>query len=334
MRADAPLQVDVDVLLAREAQQFLDAFFASDPGLLVAAEWRAEEVLRHLVDPHVARLDRRRHAVRGGEVVGPDRTGEPVLDLVNLRQHHILRAPFEDGENRAEDLLLADAHVHGHVGEYGGLDVEALGEMGIGRRFAAGDESGAILLAGVDVAEHAIILCLAHNRAHGRGWIGRDAGLVALDRMLHPFEHGVVDLLVHESAAGRAAGLPAPGEVHAVDDGGRHRVEIGVGESDQRILPPSSSVTGLSVSAAAFITARPVGTLPMSATLATSGWLASTWPTSFPPGTRFHTPGGRMPSINSASRSEDSGACSGGLTTTVLPAASGAADFPATNMKG
>ena len=39
-----------------------------------------------------------------------------------------------------------------------------------------------------------------------------------------------------------------------------------------------------------------------------------------------------MPSINSASRSEDSGACSGGLTTMVLPAASGAADFPATNM--
>src|SRR6478735_1556051 len=101
------------------------------------------------------------------------------------------------------------------------------------------------------------------------------------------------------------------------------------GKAISAFLPPSSSVTGLSVSAAAFITARPVGTLPISATLATSGWLASTWPTSLPPGTRFHTPGGRMPSINSASRSEDSGACSGGLTTMVLPAASGAADFPA-----
>ena len=41
-----------------------------------------------------------------------------------------------------------------------------------------------------------------------------------------------------------------------------------------------------------------------------------------------------MPSISSASRSADSGACSGGLTTTVLPAASGAADLPAANMKG
>src|SRR5262249_55541715 len=95
------------------------------------------------------------------------------------------------------------------------------------------------------------------------------------------------------------------------------------GKAISAFLPPSSSVTGLSVSEAAFITARPVGTLPMSATLATSGWLASTWPTSLPPGTRFHTPGGRMPSINSASRSEDSGACSGGLTTVGLPAAGG-----------
>src|SRR5207245_736441 len=74
-------------------------------------------------------------------------------------------------------------------------------------------------------------------------------------------------------------------------------------------LPPSSSNTGLSVSDAAFITARPVGTLPISAVIATSGWLERTWPTSRPPGTTFHTPGGKMPSISSASRSADRGAC-------------------------
>ena len=43
MRAGTPLEVDVDVLLAREAQQLLDAFLASDAGLFVAAEGRAEE---------------------------------------------------------------------------------------------------------------------------------------------------------------------------------------------------------------------------------------------------------------------------------------------------
>ena len=88
------------------------------------------------------------------------------------------------------------------------------------------------------------------------------------------------------------------------------------------------------MSEAARITARPVGTLPTSATMATSVWPASAAPTSLPPGTTLNTPGGRMPSISSARRSEDSGACSGGLTTTVLPAASGAADLPMQNMNG
>src|SRR6266566_9696225 len=109
MRAAASLEVDVDVLLAREAQQLLDTFLASDARLLVAAEGRAEEMLRHLVDPHEPRLDGCRHAMRGDEIVGPDRTGQPVFDLVNLREHLLLVAPFENGENRTEDLLLADA---------------------------------------------------------------------------------------------------------------------------------------------------------------------------------------------------------------------------------
>ena len=82
------------------------------------------------------------------------------------------------------------------------------------------------------------------------------------------------------------------------------------------------------------MTARPVGTLPTRATIATSLWPASAAPTSLPPGTTLNTPGGRMPSINSASRSEESGDCSGGFTTTVLPAASGAADLPMQNMNG
>ena len=93
-------------------------------------------------------------------------------------------------------------------------------------------------------------------------------------------------------------------------------------------------MTGFTVSAAARITARPVGTLPISATLATPGCEASVAPTSLPPGTTLNTPAGSTPSSSSASRSEESGACSGGLTMTLLPAASGAADFPAQNMKG
>src|SRR6266403_3868520 len=181
LRAAASSQVDVDVLLAREAQQFLDALLTPDAGLLVAAERRAEEMLRHLVDPHETRLDRRRRAMRGGEIVGPDRAGEPILHLIHLCQRLLLVAPLENGEDWTEDLFLGDAHVHGHIGEHRWLDIEALGKMRIAWPFAAGEKPGAVLLAGIDVREHAIVLHLAHDRTHGRRRIGWDAGPVALD---------------------------------------------------------------------------------------------------------------------------------------------------------
>ena len=93
-------------------------------------------------------------------------------------------------------------------------------------------------------------------------------------------------------------------------------------------------MTGLRVSAAAFITARPVGTEPMSAIMATSRCVVSDDPASRPPGTTLKTPGGRRPPISSASRSAESGACSGGFITTVLPVATGAPILPAQNMNG
>src|SRR5262249_29095568 len=99
-------------------------------------------------------------------------------------------------------------------------------------------------------------------------------------------------------------------------------------------LPPSSNIVRLIVSDAAFITARPVGTLPITAIIVPSGGLASGCPASRPPGTTLNTPAGSRLPINSASRKEERGACSGGFTTTVLPAARGAADLPAQNMKG
>jgi hypothetical protein len=59
MPAAAAFQVHMNVFLARETQQLLDAFLAADAGLLLAAEGRAEEMFRYLVDPDIAGLDRR-----------------------------------------------------------------------------------------------------------------------------------------------------------------------------------------------------------------------------------------------------------------------------------
>src|ERR1700733_15116959 len=75
------------------------------------------------------------------------------------------------------------------------------------------------------------------------------------------------------------------------------------GKAISAFFPPSSSITALSVSDAAFITARPVGTEPISAIIATSLCEASAEPASLPPGTILNTPGGNMPSVSSARRS-------------------------------
>src|SRR3954454_21194762 len=106
----AALQIHMDILLARKAQKLLDALLAADAGLLVAAERRAQEMLRHLVDPNVSRLDRCGGAVRSGEIIGPNRAGEPVFHLVDLSQHLVLVAPLEHREYRSKNLFLADAH--------------------------------------------------------------------------------------------------------------------------------------------------------------------------------------------------------------------------------
>src|SRR2546430_15944130 len=62
-------------------------------------------------------------------------------------------------------------------------------------------------------------------------------------------------------------------------------------------LPPSSSVTGTTLSAAAFMMAIPVGTEPVKVMWLMPGWAAIAAPVSRPPVTTLNTPGGhsRLP---------------------------------------
>ncbi len=88
-------------------------------------------------------------------------------------------------------------------------------------------------------------------------------------------------------------------------------------------LPPSSSATRLTDSAASAATRRPAAVEPVKETMSTAGWAAIASPTTGPrPLTRLNTPGGRPTSWKiSASAYAASGATSLGLSTTVHPAA-------------
>ena len=99
-------------------------------------------------------------------------------------------------------------------------------------------------------------------------------------------------------------------------------------------LPPSSRVTSLRLSAASRATRRPVSTEPTKPTRATSGWRTMADPVAPSPVTMFTTPGGKISAHSSPSFRLDSGACSGPLITTVLPAASAEAAFSAQKRNG
>ena len=94
-------------------------------------------------------------------------------------------------------------------------------------------------------------------------------------------------------------------------------------------LPPSSSVTGMSFSAASFASARPVVVPPVNETFFTSGCFTIASPITEPlPGTMLTTPRGTPASsqMRPSSRAA-SGVTSAGFTITALPAARAGASF-------
>ncbi|MCY1181824.1 hypothetical protein D9M73_223540 [compost metagenome] len=89
------------------------------------------------------------------------------------------------------------------------------------------------------------------------------------------------------------------------------------------------------VLAAAWRIFWPVTISPVSDTMRTFGWLTRWLPTPSPPPQRiFKTPGGRICAKAGASARIDSGVCSDGLNTRVLPAARAGAIFQAAIMIG
>src|SRR5215471_17682279 len=101
-------------------------------------------------------------------------------------------------------------------------------------------------------------------------------------------------------------------------------------------LPPSSSVTRFSVSAADFTIILPTAALPVNAILSTPGCATSAAPATSPtPFKMFTTPGGNPASSNQfANSSAVSGVCSAGFSTQVQPAASAGASFHAAIING
>src|SRR5690606_491040 len=178
---------------------------AADPGALEAAPLGPREVGAVLVDPHGAVPQRGRDPLAAPGVVGPHPAGEPVVGVVAQLDGLGLGAERLHRDDRPEHLGLHDVHVPGAAGEHGGPVEVALGQFGVVRALAAGDDLRALLDAarhrGLDLgavlggdqraAAHPLLLAAADD-----------------DRIGAPGQFGgerVVDVLVHdEPGTGRA----------------------------------------------------------------------------------------------------------------------------------
>ena len=102
---------------------------------------------------------------------------------------------------------------------------------------ATGHQLSALGLGAGNVSQAALVLRAVDQGAHGGVHVGGQARSVALREQAHQLvnEH-IVQAVVDEQAAGRAAGLTAPGEVHAAHRAIHGAFEVGVGKDHHGVL--------------------------------------------------------------------------------------------------
>src|SRR5574337_1566807 len=106
-----------DVLRLQEHLVAPGAAFASGAAGLGAAEGLAQVAHVLAVDEAHAGFDGGGDAVRAADVLAPDVAGQAVLHVVGLGDRIRLVVERDQARDRAEDLLLRDAHRVLHVGE-------------------------------------------------------------------------------------------------------------------------------------------------------------------------------------------------------------------------
>src|SRR5208282_4527046 len=204
-RAAASVQPDPGGLELGVLRERMDRLVAPEARLLEAAEGGRHVALVEAVHPDHAGAQRLSGAVCGVDVARPHR-GREAVDGVVADAHGLLRVLEGDGrEHGPEDLLARDLHAVVDLVEHGRLDVIAA-RLGA-RALAAHLELGTLLLARLDVAEHALELGLVDDRPHARLGVERVAGLEALADLDDLREEGVLDGSVDQEPRARVAHL-------------------------------------------------------------------------------------------------------------------------------
>lgn len=186
---------------------------ASDTRLLHTTKRHPEIRVIRRVDPNHPRLQLPRNAVRTHDILCEDRRAETVDSLIGHLHGLLLSLERRNDDEGPEDLLLVDRHARLDIREDGGLDEVALSVADVGEGLAATDELGALVLAGLGEAEHALVLRLGDLWALGGGlgeWVADNLDLG--DVLCEFGDEGLVDAFLDEDTGRRAADLALVGE--------------------------------------------------------------------------------------------------------------------------
>src|SRR5215831_20832208 len=231
------LQVNADVLRLGEEAERLLASLAPDARVLHPPEGRPEVPQHPGVHPDDAALQRRAEAMGPDQVARPHRGGQAIAHPVGGAEDLLLGVEGDERRDRAEDLLLVGAALRAEALDQGRLDeppsLAAAAQPGLP---AAGEEPPALLAGQREVAEHLVQMRAADQRS----LLGLGQQRVPELERARPLHQGILHPGVrapfHEDARAAEADLPLVGEARA-HRGGHGRLEVRVGEDDDRVLP-------------------------------------------------------------------------------------------------
>nr|WP_254801958.1 hypothetical protein [Kitasatospora sp. SUK 42] len=213
---------------------------------------------RH-VDADHADLHLELEAPGRAAVVGEEGGAVAVRVGVDERQALLVGGDADDGEDRAEDLVVVDGHAGLHVVEQRGAEPETVGGRGAvlvlgGDRVLAPvhGELGAVGDAGLDVGGDLVAVLAGDQRTHLRVAVAAGADLEGRHPLLDLLDQLVADRVDRDQDGDGHAALPGRTEA-GVDGGVGGEVEVGVRQDQHVVLGAAQGLHALAVAGAGLV---------------------------------------------------------------------------------
>ena len=192
-----------------------------------------------------------------GEVVGPDPRRQPEDRGVGERHRFGLILEGRHRQHRPEDLVLGEVRLWINVGEDGRGDVGPAGFLQ--DPLPAADQSRAVAVGTVNLAEHRLALRFGGNRAGLGRQIERIADHHGFRFSLERVEEGLVDAALDQQAGPGDTDLAAVAEDRRSRDLGRLGQIAGVVKDDVRGLATQFQIDALEIGARRVFEQAPPG---------------------------------------------------------------------------